>query len=96
MALGIVVDDAVVVGESVYTLRSRDGDTLENTIKGTLRVALPTLFGVFTTVAAFYAISRTSGHLGEIYAQFALVVAICLILFDHRVETDSARAHWHI
>ena len=80
MALGIVVDDAVVVGESVFTLRSRDGDTLENTIKGTLRVALPTLFGVFTTVAAFYAISRTSGHLGEIYAQFALVVAICLIL----------------
>jgi multidrug efflux pump subunit AcrB len=80
MALGIVVDDAVVVGESIYTRRSRHGDTVENTIKGTLRVALPTLFGVLTTIAAFYAISQTSGHLGKLYAQFAIIVAICLTL----------------
>lgn len=80
MALGIVVDDAVVVGESVYSLRAERGDTLANTIQGTLRVAVPTLFGVFTTVAAFYALSQTSGRLGELYAQFANIVALCLIL----------------
>lgn len=33
MALGIVVDDAVVVGESVYTVRKQEGDTLKNTIR---------------------------------------------------------------
>ncbi|AGA92144.1 cation/multidrug efflux pump [Thioflavicoccus mobilis 8321] len=80
MALGIVVDDAVVVGESVYTVRSAEGDTLANTVKGTLKVAVPTLFGVFTTVAAFYSLSRISGHLGQIYAQFAAVVTVCLVL----------------
>ncbi len=80
MALGIVVDDAVVVGESVYTIRRRDGDTPASTIRGTMRVAIPTLFGVFTTVAAFYALSQTSGGLGHLYSQFAMVVAICLIL----------------
>jgi len=80
MALGIVVDDAVVIGESVYTLRSRLGDTVENTIAGTMRVALPTMFGVFTTVAAFFAISQVSGGLGHLYSQFATVVAICLVL----------------
>ena len=80
MALGIVVDDAVVVGESVYTLRSEEGDTVENTIRGTLRVAIPTLFGALTTVAAFYTISQISGQLGELYSQFATVVAICLLL----------------
>ena len=80
MALGIVVDDAVVVGESVYTERAKGGDTIENTIKGTMRVATPTIFGVFTTVAAFYALSQISGHLGELYSQFATVVAICLVL----------------
>ena len=53
MALGIIVDDAVVVGESIYSVRSREGDTLRNTIKGTMRVAVPTMFGVFTTVVAF-------------------------------------------
>ena len=92
MALGIVVDDAVVVGESVFTLRSRDGDTLENTIKGTLRVALPTLFGVFHHGGGFLRhfpdqrapggdlrpVRPGGGHLPD--------------SFDHRVETDSARA----
>ncbi len=80
MALGIVVDDAVVVGESVYTERSRHGDALKNTISGTLRVAVPTLFGVFTTVAAFYSLSHIEGRLGQVYSQFASVVTICLLL----------------
>ncbi|MEL0622048.1 efflux RND transporter permease subunit [Marinomonas arenicola] len=80
MALGIVVDDAVVVGESIYTLRSKEGDTLNNTIKGTLQVAVPTLFGVFTTVAAFWALANIDGRLGQLYSQFAIVVAICLVL----------------
>ncbi|MCG8313073.1 MAG: efflux RND transporter permease subunit [Pseudomonadales bacterium] len=80
MALGIVVDDAVVVGESVYTQRSKYGDTLANTIKGTLQVAVPTLFGVFTTVAAFFALANIEGRLGELYAQFAMIVTLCLIM----------------
>lgn len=80
MALGIVVDDAVVVGESVYTTRQKYGDTLHNTILGTLKVAVPTLFGVFTTVAAFAALSNISGFLGSLFAQFGLVVTICLVL----------------
>jgi multidrug efflux pump subunit AcrB len=80
LALGIVVDDAVVVGESIYATRARDGDTLGNTIKGTMEVAVPTLFGVFTTVAAFWALSNIDGRLGQIYSQFAIVVAICLVL----------------
>lgn len=80
MALGIVVDDAVVVGESVYTERSTHGDTLANTVRGTMKVAVPTLFGVFTTVAAFYALSHIEGRLGVLYSQFAMVVTLCLLL----------------
>ena len=80
MALGIVVDDAVVVGESVYTERSKHGDNLASTIRGTLRVAVPTLFGVFTTVAACFALSNIEGRLGTLYAQFGTIVAVCLML----------------
>lgn len=80
MALGIVVDDAVVVGESVYTTRQAEGDTLVSTIKGTLKVAIPTIFGVLTTVAAFGALSQVSGGLGKLYAQFGTIVTICLLL----------------
>ena len=80
MALGIVVDDAVVVGESVYSTRKADGDTVSNTIRGTMKVAVPTIFGVLTTVVAFFAISNVEGRLGAIYAQFAMIVTICLLL----------------
>ena len=95
LALGIVVDDAVVIGESIYTSRSRYGDTIENTITGTQRVAVPTMFGVATTVAAFFAISQVSGHLGQLYSQFAMVVAICLVLslVESKLILPSHLAH---
>lgn len=80
MALGIVVDDAVVIGESVYETRRRHGDTLVNTVRGTTKVAIPTLFGVLTTVATFTALSNIEGRMGQIYAQFGTVVTICLLL----------------
>jgi len=80
LALGIVVDDAVVVGESIYSVRAKEGDTISNTIKGTQLVAVPTLFGVLTTVAAFVALSQVSGGLGQLYGQFAAIVGTALIL----------------
>ena len=80
MALGIVVDDAVVVGESVYTTRQSDGDSLNSTVKGVLKVATPTFFGVLTTVAAFLSLSFISGGMGQIFSQFSSIVAICLLL----------------
>ena len=95
MALGIVVDDAVVVGESVYSTRRQHGDTLNNTILGTMKVAIPTIFGVLTTVAAFMALSNVSGPLGQIYAQFATVVTICLLLsvVESKLILPSHLAH---
>ncbi|MEP3349459.1 MAG: efflux RND transporter permease subunit [Marinomonas sp.] len=95
MALGIVVDDAVVVGESIYTVRSKEGDTLGSTIKGTMIVAIPTLFGVFTTVAAFWALSNIEGRLGQLYSQFAIVVAICLVLsvIESKIILPAHLAH---
>lgn len=80
MALGIVVDDAVVVGESIYSMRKQNGDSLDSTIRGTMKVASPTIFGALTTIVAYLALANVEGHLGQIYAQFGSVVAICLLL----------------
>ncbi|MEC7691468.1 MAG: efflux RND transporter permease subunit, partial [Pseudomonadota bacterium] len=95
MALGIVVDDAVVVGESVYATRQKYGDTLQNTIKGTMRVAVPTLFGVLTTVATFFALSNVEGGLGKLYSQFGMIVTICLLLsvVESKLILPSHLAH---
>ncbi|WP_285164460.1 efflux RND transporter permease subunit [Shewanella goraebulensis] len=80
MALGIVVDDAVVIGESIYTTRKQEGDSIRSTIIGTHKVAAPTIFGVLTTVVAFMSIAAIEGKLGQIYAQFGMIVTICLLL----------------
>lgn len=80
MALGIVVDDAVVVGESVYSARQRYGDTIKSTVAGTLSVSKPTILGVLTTVVTFLSLSNITGDIGKIYAQFGLVVSFCLLL----------------
>ena len=62
------------------TTRKQYGDTLQNTIAGTHKVAIPTLFGVFTTVATFFALSNVSGGLGTLYSQFGTIVTLCLLL----------------
>ena len=79
LVLGILVDDAVVVGESVYATRQQMGDSLHATILGVKRVAIPTIFGVLTTVAAFYPLSFVAGELGALFSQFALVCTFCLL-----------------
>jgi multidrug efflux pump subunit AcrB len=95
MALGIVVDDAVVIGESVYSTRKNKGDSIENTILGTMKVATPTVFGVLTTVVAFLALSNVEGRMGEVYAQFGTVVTIALLLslVESKLILPSHLAH---
>nr|WP_242441559.1 efflux RND transporter permease subunit [Vibrio tasmaniensis] len=79
MALGIVVDDAVVIGESIYEQREKHGASVESTIAGTQKVATPTTFGVLTTIVAFMSLSLIEGELGKIFAQFAMAATFCLI-----------------
>ncbi len=95
LALGIVVDDAVVIGESIYATRRDEGDTLANTIKGTQRVAVPTIFGVLTTVAVFVSLANVEGGMGQVYSQFAVIVAICLMLsvIESKLILPSHLAH---
>lgn len=78
IALGIVVDDAVVVGESVHSAQRRYGHTLAATTYGVQRVALPTVYGVLTTMVAFLSLSLVEGEMGKIFSFFSLAAAFCL------------------
>lgn len=79
--LGIVVDDAIVTGESVYG-RMRDGeDGLTASINGTKSVAIPVTFGILTTIAAFLPITQLDGPLGQVFAPIPAVV-IPVLLFS--------------
>ncbi len=79
VVLGILVDDAVVVGESVFEERSRGGDPIEGTLRGVSRVTTATVFGCFTTVAAFYPPLLIDNDLGRLFASFSVVVIVALL-----------------
>jgi multidrug efflux pump subunit AcrB len=86
IALGILVDDAVVVGESVYEERRKGGDPIKQTEAGVKRVATATVFGVLTTVAAFFPMLLIDNPLGKALAGFAGIVILALLfsLFESK------------
>ena len=61
MVLGIVVDDAIVIGESAYSEIEKSGHSLDNVVIGAKRVAMPATFGVLTTIAAFIPMVMVEG-----------------------------------
>jgi len=79
IVLGIVVDDAIIIGESVYTKIRADGHSLDNVISGARRVATPATFGVLTTIAAFAPLLFIGGIVGPFFEAISVVVVLCLM-----------------
>ncbi|MEO1137483.1 MAG: efflux RND transporter permease subunit, partial [Pseudomonadota bacterium] len=79
IALGILVDDAVVVGESVFEERRKFQDPIKGTERGVESVAVATVFGVLTTIAAFYPMLLIDNPLGKVLAGFSGIVIFALI-----------------
>ena len=79
VVLGIVVDDAIIIGESVYTKIRADGHTIDNVVKGARRVAVPATFGVLTTIAAFAPMLFVGGIVGPFFEAMSMVVVLCLL-----------------
>ena len=80
LALGLVVDDAVVVGENVYAERERGRTGIGAAIAGAQRVKVPVFFAVATTVTAFLPLLAVGGVIGKILADIPLVVIAVLSL----------------
>ncbi len=93
MVLGIVVDDAIVIGESVYSeiksdykkaqadnpsLGSSYVASAETVVRGVKRVATPSTIGVLTTMAAFAPIIFVGGSFAGITKAIGIVVILCL------------------
>ena len=82
VVLGIVVDDAIVIGENVYSYkmqRPNDPNPLQTTVEATQNVAVPATFGVLTTVAAFFPLTLIQSQFGDILGSIAAIVIFCLI-----------------
>ncbi|PTB32817.1 efflux RND transporter permease subunit [Photobacterium phosphoreum] len=78
LVLGIVVDDAIVVGESVYSEVEQQGQSINTVIQGAKRVAIPATFGVLTTMAAFVPMLLSDTPRTEFFKAIGWVVILCL------------------
>jgi multidrug efflux pump subunit AcrB len=81
IVLGVVVDDAIVTGENVFSKLRTGMDPLEASVLGTKEVAVPVTFGILTTIAAFVPLSHVSGGWGDFAKQIPPVV-IPVLLFS--------------
>jgi len=79
MVLGIVVDDAIIVGENIFRKQEQGFPPLKAAVEGTLEVGRPVIFAVLTTVAAFWPLMMASGTMGKIMRNIPIVVILVLI-----------------
>lgn len=74
LSLGIVVDDAIVVGENVFTMRQQGMPPLKAAIEGARRIAMPVTFSVLTNIVAFMPLLFVPGAMGKIFWSIPVVV----------------------
>ena len=74
VSLGIVVDDAIVVGENIYEYRRRGMDNVKAAILGARDVAIPVTFSILTNMVAFLPLLFIPGVIGKIWKVIPIVV----------------------
>jgi multidrug efflux pump subunit AcrB len=78
LVLGIVVDDAIVIGESIHHHTHTLGGGAEGAVAGTLAVSRPVIFAVLTTMIAFAPWFFVSGDRAQMTRQISLVITLAL------------------
>ena len=79
VVLGIVVDDAIVVGENIYTHLQNGEPAMKAAIQGAQEVSKPVIFAILTTIAAFLPLLMVEGNLGKIMRVIPAIVIATLI-----------------
>ncbi len=85
IVVGIVVDDAIVTGENIYSKVKSGMTPLEAAVEGTHEVATPVTFGALTTMVAFLPLLYFDGRWGDFAKQIPPVVAP--VLFFSLIES---------
>jgi multidrug efflux pump subunit AcrB len=79
VVLGIVVDDAIVVGEDIFNYLEAGMKPLDAAVRGVREMAMPVTFAVLTTIAAFAPLLFVDGRMGKVMYQIPLVVIMVLV-----------------
>ena len=79
MVLGIVVDDAIIIGENIFRKQEQGLPPLKAAVVGALEVGRPVIFAVLTTVVAFYPLLMAGGRMGNFMRNIPIVVIVVLL-----------------
>lgn len=95
LVLGILVDDAIVVGERVYAHEQMGKPPDQAAIDGTWEVSIPVIFGVLTTMAAFLPLLLATGRMSGFFSVIGWVVVIALAfsIIESQLILPSHLAH---
>lgn len=77
--LGIVVDDAIIVGENIFRKQEEGLEPLDGAVQGAVEVGRPVIFAVLTTVVAFWPLLLGTGTMGKIMRNIPIVVILVLL-----------------
>ncbi|MBK0398101.1 efflux RND transporter permease subunit [Limibaculum sp. M0105] len=80
LALGIVVDDAIVVGENIFEYLQRGMSRIDAAIQGARDIAVPLAFSIITNIIAFLPLALVPGAFGKFWLVIPLVVASAFLL----------------
>lgn len=78
--IGMVVDDSIVVGESIATYRDRGLEAVDASIFGAKAVLGSIIVGSATTITAFFTLYPLQGELGQMFSVIPIVVALVLLI----------------
>ena len=95
LVLGILVDDAIVVGERVYAHEQEGYSRVNAAVTGTQEVSVPVIFGVFTTMATFIPIINIPGPFGGFFQPlgYTVIIALAFSIVESQMILPSHLAH---
>ena len=79
IALGIVVDDAIIIGENIYHYRQEGMPPIEAAVRGAKEMAMPVTFSILTNIATFMPLFFMPGVMGKIFAMIPMVVIVVFL-----------------
>ncbi|GAB4139269.1 MAG: efflux RND transporter permease subunit [Planctomycetaceae bacterium] len=97
IALGIVVDDAIVIGENIYSHREQGKGFIQAAIDGTVEVLPSVVVSVTTTIIAFVPMFFVTGVMGKFFAvlPLAVIAMLAISLMESLLILPCHLAHSH-
>lgn len=80
IALGIVVDDAIIAGENIYEHMQKGMPFMDAAIQGAREVSMPLAFAILTNVVAFLPLLALPGMMGKMFFAIPVVVVCCFLV----------------